>query len=65
MATDAIHQIREGNRSIIGLMIESHLNEGNQSADLPLQDMAYGVSILMRALVGTPLNNYYVKLTKN
>ena len=26
-------------------MIESHLNEGSQSADLPLQDMAYGVSI--------------------
>ncbi|MBY3790580.1 3-deoxy-7-phosphoheptulonate synthase [Photobacterium carnosum] len=45
VATDVIHQIREGNRSIIGLMIESHLNEGNQSADLPLQDMAYGVSI--------------------
>ena len=45
VATDVIHQIREGNRSIIGLMIESHLNEGNQSADLPLQEMAYGVSI--------------------
>lgn len=35
VAEDVIHQIREGNRSIIGLMIESHLNEGNQSSDLP------------------------------
>ncbi|MBL4238032.1 3-deoxy-7-phosphoheptulonate synthase [Vibrio fluvialis] len=45
VAEDVIHQIREGNQSIIGLMIESHLNEGNQSADLPLEQMAYGVSI--------------------
>ncbi|EKO3369379.1 TPA: 3-deoxy-7-phosphoheptulonate synthase [Vibrio fluvialis] len=45
VAEDVIHQIREGNQSIIGLMIESHLNEGNQSSDLPLEQMAYGVSI--------------------
>lgn len=45
VAEDAIHQIREGNRSIIGLMIESHINEGNQSSDLPISDMKYGVSI--------------------
>ncbi|PSW09579.1 3-deoxy-7-phosphoheptulonate synthase [Photobacterium sanctipauli] len=45
VAEDVIHQIREGNKSIIGLMLESHINEGNQSADLPLGEMAYGVSI--------------------
>ncbi len=45
VAEDAIHQIREGNRSIIGLMIESHINAGNQSSDLPIKDMEYGVSI--------------------
>ncbi|MGD6736938.1 3-deoxy-7-phosphoheptulonate synthase [Photobacterium leiognathi subsp. mandapamensis] len=45
VAEDVIHQIREGNKSIIGLMIESHLNEGNQSADLPRDEMKYGVSI--------------------
>jgi len=45
VAEDAIHQIREGNRSIIGLMIESHINEGNQSSDLPIKEMKYGVSI--------------------
>ncbi|NOI64795.1 3-deoxy-7-phosphoheptulonate synthase [Vibrio sp. 99-8-1] len=45
VAEDVIHQIREGNKSIIGLMIESHINEGNQSSDLALEDMQYGVSI--------------------
>ena len=45
VAEDAIHQIREGNKSIIGLMIESHLNEGNQPSDIPLSEMKYGVSI--------------------
>lgn len=45
VAADVFHQIREGNTSIIGLMLESHLNEGSQSADLPRAEMAYGVSI--------------------
>ncbi|OZS43153.1 3-deoxy-7-phosphoheptulonate synthase [Photobacterium sanguinicancri] len=45
VAEDVIHQIREGNQSIIGLMLESHINEGNQSADLARNEMAYGVSI--------------------
>lgn len=45
VAEDVIHQIRQGNKSIIGLMIESHINAGSQSSDLPLNEMAYGVSI--------------------
>jgi 3-deoxy-7-phosphoheptulonate synthase len=45
VAEDVIHQIRQGNKSIVGLMIESHLNEGSQSSDLPLSEMKYGVSI--------------------
>ncbi|MBD1559420.1 3-deoxy-7-phosphoheptulonate synthase [Vibrio sp. S9_S30] len=45
VAEDVIHQIREGNKSIIGLMIESHINEGNQPSDIPVNEMAYGVSI--------------------
>ena len=45
VAEDVIHQIREGNKSIIGLMIESHINEGNQPSDIPLNEMQYGVSI--------------------
>ncbi|OBT07284.1 3-deoxy-7-phosphoheptulonate synthase [Vibrio sp. UCD-FRSSP16_10] len=45
VASDAIQQIREGNKSIIGLMIESNIHEGNQSSDIPLDQMTYGVSI--------------------
>ncbi|MGS2723840.1 3-deoxy-7-phosphoheptulonate synthase [Porticoccus sp. GXU_MW_L64] len=36
------NQIAEGNHSIIGIMVESHLHAGNQKAG---PDMAYGVSI--------------------
>lgn len=41
----AIEQIKAGNRSIIGLMLESHLNEGSQSSEQPRSDMYYGVSV--------------------
>ena len=39
-----IQQIAAGNRSITGLMIESHLHEGNQSINNP-DGLSYGVSI--------------------
>ncbi|TBW54761.1 3-deoxy-7-phosphoheptulonate synthase [Marinobacter halodurans] len=42
---DVAHQILEGNRSIMGLMVESHLNWGNQSIPENLDDLKYGVSI--------------------
>lgn len=45
VAENALEQILAGNRSIIGLMIESHLNEGMQSSDLDFAQMAYGISI--------------------
>jgi 3-deoxy-7-phosphoheptulonate synthase len=38
-------QIRNGNQSIIGLMIESHLKGGNQSLTSNLDDLEYGKSI--------------------
>jgi 3-deoxy-7-phosphoheptulonate synthase len=41
---DAIRQRTEGNKGVIGLMLESHLNEGNQSLGDP-DDLKYGVSI--------------------
>jgi 3-deoxy-7-phosphoheptulonate synthase len=43
--TDCIHQIREGNRSIVGLMLESHLHAGNQSIPDDLSKLRYGVSV--------------------
>ncbi len=42
VADNVCKQIIEGNRSIIGLMLESHLNSGNQKLSDNLQ---YGVSI--------------------
>lgn len=39
------NQILEGNRSIIGLMVESHLGWGNQPIPKNLCDLQYGVSI--------------------
>lgn len=39
------NQIAEGNRSICGLMIESHLHSGNQKTPANLDDLEYGVSI--------------------
>ena len=42
---DVVHQILEGNKSIIGLMIESNLNFGNQSIPKDLSELKYGVSV--------------------
>lgn len=39
------NQILEGNTSIVGLMVESHLNAGNQSIPQNLEDLKYGVSV--------------------
>ena len=39
------NQILEGNQSIIGLMVESHIGWGNQSIPKDLSDLKYGVSI--------------------
>ncbi|MCB1856312.1 MAG: 3-deoxy-7-phosphoheptulonate synthase [Halieaceae bacterium] len=39
------NQILEGNRSIVGLMIESNIHAGNQSIPQNLEDLAYGVSV--------------------
>jgi 3-deoxy-7-phosphoheptulonate synthase len=40
-----VDQILDGNRSIIGAMLESHLHEGNQPFPKNLKDLVYGVSI--------------------
>ena len=41
---NVVNQILEGNESIVGLMIESHLNAGSQPL-APPSELAYGVSI--------------------
>ena len=42
---DITHQILEGNESIIGVMVESNLNYGNQSIPKDLSALKYGVSV--------------------
>ena len=39
------NQILEGNKSIIGLMVESNIGAGNQSIPANLRDLKYGVSV--------------------
>jgi len=45
VAKDVFHQVIEGNKSIIGIMLESNINEGNQAATLPKASLKYGVSV--------------------
>jgi len=45
VAENVVNQICEGNKSIIGLMLESNLFAGNQSANLPKPELKYGVSV--------------------
>jgi 3-deoxy-7-phosphoheptulonate synthase len=45
VAENVIRQIQDGNKSIIGIMLESNIGEGAQSSEQPKSDMAYGVSI--------------------
>ncbi len=42
---DCVHQIKEGNRSIVGLMLESNLEAGNQPIPAELAQLQYGVSV--------------------
>ncbi|MBE8182463.1 MAG: 3-deoxy-7-phosphoheptulonate synthase [Candidatus Portiera sp.] len=42
---DVINQVHKGNQSIIGLMVESNLEEGNQSILPDKNKMKYGVSV--------------------
>lgn len=42
---DCVHQILEGNRSIVGFMIESNLGAGNQPIPADLSELKYGVSV--------------------
>ncbi|HEX9145023.1 MAG TPA: 3-deoxy-7-phosphoheptulonate synthase, partial [Candidatus Binatia bacterium] len=42
---DCVHQIREGNQSIVGLMIESNIEGGNQPIPDDLSKLRYGCSV--------------------
>ena len=42
---DVVHQIREGNRSVVGLMVESFIEAGNQPIPADLSQLRYGCSV--------------------
>jgi 3-deoxy-7-phosphoheptulonate synthase len=42
---DVVHQIREGNRSVVGVMIESFIEAGNQPIPADLSKLRYGCSV--------------------
>lgn len=42
---NVVQQLLEGNRSIIGIMLESNINFGAQKIPNDLKDLAYGVSV--------------------
>jgi 3-deoxy-7-phosphoheptulonate synthase len=43
--SDCVHQIQEGNQSIVGLMIESNIEGGNQTIPEDLAKLKYGCSV--------------------
>ncbi|MFT5482931.1 MAG: 3-deoxy-7-phosphoheptulonate synthase, partial [Halieaceae bacterium] len=45
VAENVLNQIIEGNESLVGLMIESNINAGNQSIPDDLSQLKYGVSV--------------------
>lgn len=45
VADNCVNQILEGNQSIVGLMLESNLNWGNQAIPQDLTQLKYGVSV--------------------
>ncbi len=45
VAENVFNQIIEGNKSIIGIMLESNINAGNQSTNVPIETLKYGVSV--------------------
>jgi 3-deoxy-7-phosphoheptulonate synthase len=42
---DVVHQVIEGNQSIVGTMLESNINAGSQPIPADLSQLKYGVSV--------------------
>ena len=45
VAKSIVNQVKKGNQSIMGLMLESNINEGNQKITENLSDLKYGISL--------------------
>jgi 3-deoxy-7-phosphoheptulonate synthase len=42
---DVVHQVLEGNQSLVGVMLESNIHAGNQPIPADLSQLRYGVSV--------------------
>jgi 3-deoxy-7-phosphoheptulonate synthase len=62
VAENCIAQIADGNRSIVGLMLESHLKAGNQSIPKDLSKLEYGLSITDPCIDWQTTENLLLKL---
>jgi len=62
VAENCIAQIVDGNRSIVGLMLESHLKAGNQPIPKDLSKLEYGVSITDPCIDWPTTENLLLKL---
>ena len=45
VAKSIVNQVKKGNQSIMGIMLESNINAGNQKITENLNDLKYGVSL--------------------
>ena len=63
VARDSAEQIAAGNKSILGIMLESHLHAGNQKLVDPA-DLAYGVSITDACIDWETTENLLLEMSK-
>jgi len=54
---DVVHQVIEGNQSIVGTMLESNINAGNQPIPADLSQLKYGVSVTDACIDWTSTEN--------
>ena len=57
-------QIQNGNKSIIGMMIESHPKGGNQKLTADLSQLEYGKSITDGCLTGSTVTAFMSCVTR-
>jgi 3-deoxy-7-phosphoheptulonate synthase len=62
VAENCVAQIVDGNRSIVGLMLESHLKAGNQPIPKDLSKLEYGMSITDPCIDWATTENLLLKL---
>jgi 3-deoxy-7-phosphoheptulonate synthase len=62
VAENCVTQIVDGNRSIVGLMLESHLKAGSQAIPKDLSKLEYGMSITDPCIDWPPTESLLLKL---